>query len=396
MRNLTLGLLIFMAGWGVSWYTYHQLDQDLPYSAQPPTNTHSAPVVAERPKTEVTPKASPHVDNIANLLRLHNFESAVESYESLQLQSNAEAATNARTNILLHARELVAQYRFSLAEKLLQRFLVATFRDVEARLLLAEVYLGEHDFNAAIDQLYEVRGYAYRPLMLQKITSRIRSTVAKRAFELKGNNDLSALLALYQHLTQQEPDHAPWFIGLAAAQLALDDNEAARSSLMLVSQDPDVGAQALLMLSELTVAMAESPDTAPQGSVSEVAGIPLSRSGHHFIVDANPSGNRDIRLLIDTGASLTMLSPEVFQQPGIEYENTGRAGVFNTANGPVRAPVYILDSLTIGGWQVNRLKVGVLAMPGHEGIDGLLGMNFLKHFQFFIDQNEDQLRLSGQ
>jgi predicted aspartyl protease len=26
----------------------------------------------------------------------------------------------------------------------------------------------------------------------------------------------------------------------------------------------------------------------------------------------------------------------------------------------------------------------------------LLGMNFLKHFQFFIDQNEDLLRLSSQ
>jgi predicted aspartyl protease len=26
-------------------------------------------------------------------------------------------------------------------------------------------------------------------------------------------------------------------------------------------------------------------------------------------------------------------------------------------------------------------------------VDGLLGMNFLNHFQFFIDQNEARLRL---
>jgi len=66
---------------------------------------------------------------------------------------------------------------------------------------------------------------------------------------------------LYQRLIQLEPDHAPWFIGLAVAQLALDDKEAARRSLRLVSQDADVGAQAQAMLSELTIVLAERHDT---------------------------------------------------------------------------------------------------------------------------------------
>jgi hypothetical protein len=33
-------------------------------------------------------------------------------------------------------------------------------------------------------------------------------------------------------------------------------------------------------------------------------------------------------------------------------------------------------------------------MTTAPGVDGLLGMNYLKHFRFFIDQTENVLRLS--
>ena len=66
----------------------------------------------------------------------------------------------------------------------------------------------------------------------------------------------------------------------------------------------------------------------------------------------------------------------------------------NTANGRIRAPIYKLSSLTVGDWRVNQLEIGVLDLSGSSNINGLLGMNFLRHFQFFIDQNEALLRLS--
>jgi len=60
----------------------------------------------------------------------------------------------------------------------------------------------------------------------------------------------------------------------------------------------------------------------------------------------------------------------------------------------VRAPIYILETLSVGDWSVQQLEIGVLDLGGQTGIDGLLGMNFLKHFRFFIDQNDSMLRLS--
>jgi clan AA aspartic protease (TIGR02281 family) len=395
MRKLAVGLLIFMAGWGLSWFTYNNPGKDPLHSVQPVINTPSKPVNPERASTELISTEYVHVDDITSLLQRDEFEAVVARYESFQFQLDDIAAADSRNKILSHASQLIEESRFSPAEQLLQRFLVARFRDPEARMLLARVYLGEQNVDAAIDQLYEARGHAYRPIMLQRITSRIRSTVAERAASLQRNNDQNALLALYQQLTQLEPDYAPWFIGLAASQLALEDKDAARRSLLLVLQDPDVGAQAQVMLAELTIAVDGIDDTRPRVSTAEVVGIALQRRGNHFIVDASPARNRNIQLLIDTGASLTMLTSDVFERSGIPYTDTGRTGVFNTANGVVRAPIYILDSLAVGDWRVNQLEVGVLPGLGDSSIDGLLGMNFLRHFQFFIDQNEALLRLTA-
>jgi clan AA aspartic protease (TIGR02281 family) len=394
MHKFSAGFLILMAGWGLGWYTHTHWNADPIQSAQPDISALSKPVNADESAAGFSPAAPDHMDDIVSLLQRNEFEAAAERYESMQIQAGDVAVADARTQILAHARLLNAERRFGLAEQLLQHFLVVAYHDVEARILLAAAYRGKADFHAAIDQLYEARGYAYRPTILKKITRRIRSIVAELAQSLKRSNDHSALLALYQHLTQLEPDHAPWFMGLAAAQLALDDNEAARRSLLLVSQDPEVGAQAQTMLSELSLAPAELQDTEPQDSATEVVGIPLHRSGNHFIVDAKPARGRNIRLLIDTGASLTIFTPEVLEQRGIRYQDTGRTGIFNTANGPVRAPIYKLDALSVGDWQVSQLEIGVLELGGRSALDGLLGMNFLSHFQFFIDQNEALLRLS--
>lgn len=67
------------------------------------------------------------------------------------------SAADTRTQILVYARRLNAERRFGLAEQLLQAFLVAAYRDVEARVLLAEAFRGQNDFHAAIDHYYEAR-----------------------------------------------------------------------------------------------------------------------------------------------------------------------------------------------------------------------------------------------
>ncbi len=386
MRKLTVGILIFIAGWSLSRVAYHYSQTE----SLPPVVSVKPDLVKQVPAGQLATGGAEYIDV---LLQSAEYQAAIEYYESLQLQPGETAVVDARTKILSYSHHLIAQSRFSLAEQLLQAFLGAEYRDVEAGMLLAEVYLAKDDYLAAIDKLYEIRGYAYRPVMLQRITHRIRTIVNELDSSLKAGSDQYALLTLYQHLTQVEPQFAPWFIGLAAAQLSVNDEQAASRSLSLVLDDPDVGTQAQAMLSGISTSLAEKQKTKFLGSMTEHEGIPLQRRGNHFIVDATPVRGDNVRLLIDTGASMTIFTPEVLEQSGAGYQDTGKTGMFNTANGPVQAPVYILDSLSVGDWQVNQLEIGVLSLSESSGIDGLLGMNFLRHFQFFIDQDAALLRL---
>jgi len=391
MYKLTIVLL---AGLVLGWFAHERWGTGPVQLVAPEVSIVSPAIDIEQPVTAGGPVVGEHAESVMQLLQRHAYLEAVARYDALQALADAAGAQQARAAILLHAQALVKSQEFVTASQLLQRFLVAAYRDTDARLLLAETYYGQQDYLAAIAQLYEARGVAYRPEMLARITRRIRFVVNEQAELYRNNENSSGLLALYQELTQLQPDYAAWFVELAIAQLALDDRDAAQRSLALVIYDPDVGKQAQLMLTKLQQAATVTQDADSLALATEVAGIPLTRSGQHFLVAAGPGNAGSLQLLIDTGASMTMITPGALQRQGVRYRDTGQSQVFNTANGPVRAPIYVLETLSVGDWSVQQLEIGVLDLGGQTGIDGLLGMNFLKHFRFFIDQNDSMLRLS--
>jgi clan AA aspartic protease (TIGR02281 family) len=395
MRRGTAILLVLalITGWGLGWYSRERWRPEPQADRAPsrfiPTAPPSGDLNSVHPDEAMRPEPG---DALRQLLESGAFARAVERYGALEARADDATVQRARGELLEHARRLIAQTDYPSAIHLLQLYLQIDYRDVDARLLLADASRGENDMSAAIGQLYEAKGQAWRPETLEELNRRIRAMVAEAADALKQRHDTTALLELYQSLTQLEPSYAPYFIGLATAQLALDDIDAARQSLLLVAQDPEVGARARELLERVRVAAVDVRPPETSAASTEVAGIPLVRNGNHFLVDAR-LGSQQARLLIDTGASLTMLTPEMLKRRGLAARATGRTGLFTTANGRVSAPIYRLDSVSIGDWQVSDLDVGVLEL-GDPGIDGLLGMNFLRHFQFFIDQHEALLRLS--
>jgi clan AA aspartic protease (TIGR02281 family) len=391
-RDAAWVVLLLIAGWALGWFAHERWPHETRAertAARPVPETRSN---SSQPAPAVPDVRPEGIDTIRRLLESRDYGRAVERYGSLQSRADEATVQRARGELLEYARRLLAQADYPSAIELLTRYLQNDYRDVDAHLLLAQARREAGDLRAAIGQLYDAKGQAWRPETLEKLDGRIRAAVSEYTDALRQHGDSAGLLALYQDLTQLEPSYAPYFIGLAMAQLALDDPDAARQSLLLVAQDPDVGARARELLERIELAAAAARPQETAAPAGEVAGIPLTRSGNHFLVDAR-LGSRSARLLIDTGASLTMLTPATLKRHGHAAHETGKTGVFSTANGRVRAPIYRLDTLSIGDWQVSGLEVGVLDL-GESGIDGLLGMNFLNHFQFFIDQNESLLRLS--
>lgn len=105
-------------------------------------------------------------------------------------------------------------------------------------------------------------------------------------------------------------------------------------------------------------------------------------------------GNAKLQLLLDTGASITMLDLDHRRSiDGSVSEELGKR-VFSTANGRMEAEVVNVDDLILGEIALDSIEVSLA--PGFRrdsGIDGLLGMNVLKHFDFKIDAEASQLLL---
>lgn len=92
------------------------------------------------------------------------------------------------------------------------------------------------------------------------------------------------------------------------------------------------------------------------------------------------------RLLLDTGAGITTISPNLAARLGIRPEHT-RQSYGRVADGSViTAYNTVVDYMQVGPKVKHSVEVAVLPMNGPSmGFDGLLGMNFLGDFRYHIN-----------
>lgn len=101
--------------------------------------------------------------------------------------------------------------------------------------------------------------------------------------------------------------------------------------------------------------------------------IPIADDGH-FWVSAKLNG-RDVRFMVDSGASVTTVSRDTAVAAGMPIGNDHV--IVSTANGPARATKGYADRLQIGSIERTDFPVDI-----NENDDtNLLGMNFLSTLQ---------------
>ena len=96
----------------------------------------------------------------------------------------------------------------------------------------------------------------------------------------------------------------------------------------------------------------------------------------------------DAWLLLDTGATVTVLSSKLAERLGIRQEST-RSRLSQVADGRVietfRTHVDLLD---VGAKQKYNTEVAIMPINGPvTGFDGLLGMSFLEGLRYHLDLN---------
>lgn len=119
----------------------------------------------------------------------------------------------------------------------------------------------------------------------------------------------------------------------------------------------------------------------------------LEQTGDHYLAPVKLNG-RHSRLLVDTGASITTVTADVFSQlrQRGHYRDLGKF-TLNTAGGRVEARMITLEKVEFGPFKLNNVTLMVLPEDTLTGAEGLLGMNILKRFEFRIDQYQSALLL---
>jgi len=396
MRLLVLLSCAFLLGWVLSWM-YYVTATDEANANSANSNTLPYPSTTASGENAGSPSPGPDfakqtvnpvsvMDSVLDRLRKGEFEAVMADYPDVQRELSDSDVIALKKIIIDHAQALLESDQPVVARALLTLYLQQEYRDVSALLLLARIYQDTNDDMEAIETLFRARSYAYNPVEIEQTNKATRSAVRNYTTQLSARKDYITQLYLYKRLTELEPEYTLHFIGLAEAYLALGNAADARKSLELTQHDSAVQDRADDIIRRIE--SQADPDRYYAAKIS------LQALGNQFLVNARLNNTRNAVLLLDTGASLSIISTELMAALGIANQPTARMAWFNTAGGRIKAPIIQLDRLALDGVAVENIEVGVIGEFDNNRFDGLLGMNFLRHFEFFIDQTENKLQLN--
>ena len=93
---------------------------------------------------------------------------------------------------------------------------------------------------------------------------------------------------------------------------------------------------------------------------------------------------RNVIVALDTGATITIIPTEIAVALGYDPASSNRQMQLLTASGTASAKLVTVQKLTAIGETVENIDVLCHDLPGNSGVKGLLGLNFLKHFDLNI------------
>jgi clan AA aspartic protease (TIGR02281 family) len=109
-----------------------------------------------------------------------------------------------------------------------------------------------------------------------------------------------------------------------------------------------------------------------------------------IIIEALLNRKVSVPLMLDTGATYTVLTRQTAYDLGITTLERLPKQSFLTPGGPIQSPVTTLKSIQVGTAEARDVAVAIDA-EGHLPM-GLLGMTFMRHFKVTVDQLEGHVR----
>ena len=157
--------------------------------------------------------------------------------------------------------------------------------------------------------------------------------------------------------------------------------------------------------SAMPMGLRNAPATAPPAPAATSTTVPPAAAkpagvevikytpGQRIMVDVKINGAFTAKLLLDTGADRTMISPRTLQAAGVAISKPVASGQITGATGSDRVDYVVVESLEVGEARVAKLPVGSYELAG-DGGEGLLGRDFLDQFKVTMDAAAGEVHLA--
>jgi len=90
---------------------------------------------------------------------------------------------------------------------------------------------------------------------------------------------------------------------------------------------------------------------------------------------------RNALVALDTGASTVMLSQEILESVGYDLDTIAERESFGDASCEHTAPKVMLTALSLDKARLEHVEALCYTLPAYLGIDGVIGLNFLRRFK---------------
>src|SRR3989338_121255 len=128
-----------------------------------------------------------------------------------------------------------------------------------------------------------------------------------------------------------------------------------------------------------------------------MAKFPLNLARDHVIILTatliGPERSHAIQLILDTGATYTMVSPEILVRIGCDPSRYLEKSAITTASGIEYVPFITIPTVRALGSDQHEVKVVAHGLPPNIPARGLLGLNFLRHFNVHLNFLDEEVEV---
>ena len=387
----------FLAGLIVGWFLATTQDDDLDdvgvlFSQSPPAQnlaiTQSDTMSRYRVESNSVEENNNDIvviERFEKSLR-ENSEEAVVIYQQ-EVRGGSEFAKRMRDRLIARIVRLIRSNRYEDAQRLLDTYLETNAYDATMQVLQARLYntVGRH--LEALSNAYDAKIYGDQSVeeeIIDKLINKILDEYEKQLIEKK---EWRALVALYSLVVEKDYSEyqSLYYYKLAQAQFKLGDYHNALASLSQIIAHPLWSRKALYFQQTIEKFIAGDG----------IIAIPVKLiDSHKFLVIATINDDIEAELLIDTGASLSVLRENFVAEVELPIKDEEPL-TLTTVSDIVDARTVKLDSFGINEVKFADMPIAVTEMPEDFVPDGLLGMDFLSKFEFNLDQEKLILYLSS-